>query len=425
MVSHPESQVIRHRRVPIYGIIMGLIFLSTLITYFDRVNISLLIPTLERNFHWTDAQVGLFLSAFFLGYTIFQIPGGLWSDRGGGKRPLAVGAAWWSIFTMLSAFGVTIPLMSAARFGMGMGEAMNFPADTELTAKWVPQKHRSRATGFNLSAIALGPLIATPLTIAILTAWGWRMVFVFYGIIGLLWVVAWSWYGRSRPEDHRSVTPDELAAIHAPDTRVQAEARSAPFRSWALWGMCISYFFLLYTLYLFLSWLPTYLEQARHFSTGSLALVGTIPWAVAFVTMNVGGWIIDGMIARGRTAGSARRLLIYIGLVGSAVFAVLGARVGGPGMAVALISVSMGFMGFCFSPYWALPIDYAPHNPGGASGLMNTWGNIAGIVAPAVTGFLVTASGNWDLALYISSALAVIGAIILWTSSFGRVQASD
>ncbi|MCY0897907.1 MAG: MFS transporter [Firmicutes bacterium] len=420
MVTQPEVRAGGRRRVPVYAFILGLIFLSTLILYFDRVNISLLVPTLERIFHWNDAEVGLALSAFFLGYTIFQIPGGLWADKSGGKRPLAVGAAWWSVFTMLSAFGVTIPLMSLFRFGMGMGEGVNFPADTQLVAQWIPKKHRSRATGFNLSAIALGPLIATPLTIWILTSLGWRMVFVVYGLIGLAWVVAWAIFGRSRPEDHPSVSAEEINIIRAPEAKVEAEARQEPFRTWSLWGMCISYFFLLYTLYLFLSWLPTYLVQARHFSTASLALVGTIPWAVAFLTMNVGGWLIDGMISRGKPAGSARRLLIYVGLVGSAVFAVLGADAPGASMALALISISMGFMGLCFSPYWALPIDYAPNNPGGASGLMNTWGNIAGIVAPAVTGFIVTDTGSWSMALYISAGLAVVGAIILWTASLDR-----
>ncbi|HEY1701429.1 MAG TPA: MFS transporter [Trebonia sp.] len=405
------------RRVPVYSVILFLIFLSTLITYCDRVNISYLLPYFHAHFGWNDAQLGLLSSTFFIGYTIFQIPAGLLADKFGGKRTLLVGSLWWSVFTIVSAAGTTIPLMGAIRALMGSGEAANFPSDTHLTRHWAPQSLRSRATGANLSAIALGPLIATPITVWLLDSYGWRSVFYFYGGVGLLWTVAWAWYGRSRPAEHPAVSREELATITAAEPSVAAERLDSPLRSRQVWGLTLSYFFLLYSFYLVLTLLPTYLVQARHFSTGSLALTATIPYAVAFITMNCSGFLIDRLIRRGWAVGTARRALIYIGLAGTAVFTALEAIAPGAGLAVALLSIALGFTGLCFSPYWALPIDYSPGSPGLVSGMLNTSGNIAGIVAPAVTGAIVTATGSWDVALFISAALSVAGVVVLGTFS--------
>ena len=401
------------RRVPVYGVILVLIFLSTLITYCDRVNISYLLPWFHSHFGWNDAELGLLSSTFFIGYTVFQVPAGMLADKFGGKRILLVGSLWWSVFTILSAVGTTIPLMGAIRALMGSGEAANFPSDTHLTRHWAPQSLRSRATGWNLSAIALGPLIATPITIWLLDSYGWRSVFYFYGVIGLIWTVAWAWYGRSRPTEHPAVSREELAKITAAEPAVAAESLDSPLRSRQVWGLTVSYFFLLYSFYLVLTLLPTYLEQARHFSTGSLALTATIPYAVAFITMNCSGFLIDRLIRRGWAVGTARRTLIYVGLAGTGVFTALEAVAPGAGLAVALLSIALGFTGLCFSPYWALPIDYSPGSPGLVSGMLNTSGNIAGIVAPAVTGAIVTATGSWDVALFISAALSVVGVIVL------------
>lgn len=421
--ASPSVVVAKRRRVPVYTVIMVLIFLSTLITYFDRVNISFLLPYFHTHFGWSDAELGLLSSAFFVGYTIFQIPAGILADKIGGKKTLLGGSAWWSVLTILSVFGTNVPLMSGLRAIMGVGEAANFPSDTQLTRQWVPPKQRSRGTGWNLSAIALGPLIATPITIGLLQAYGWRSVFIFYGVLGLIWTGVWSWYGRSRPEEHPKMTADELARIREAEPAVEQEAIAHPLRSARVWGLILSYFFLLYSFYLVLTLLPTYLVQARHFSTASLALNATIPWAVAFITMNASGVIIDWLIRRGWAAGTARRVLIYVGLVGTGVFVTLEAMAPTPGLAVTGVSIALGFAGLCFSPYWALPIDYSPGSPGMVSGVLNTSGNIAGIVAPAVTGLLVSATGSWDVALFVSAALAIVGAIILALLSRGTPAA--
>lgn len=414
----------KQRRVPVYTIILGLIFLSTLITYFDRVNISILLPFFQEHFGWSTAAVGLLSSTFFIGYTIFQIPSGLLADKVGGKWTLAGGSAWWSGFTLLSALGTTVPLMGTLRGLLGVGEAANFPSDTQLTRQWIPQKQRARATGWNLSAIVLGPLIATPLTVALLQGFGWRSVFIFYGIIGFIWTAAWVWYGKSRPDQHRHVSAKELEKITTPAPEVEKEALAKPLRSRSVWGLTLSYFFLLYSFYLVLTLLPTYLVQARGFSEASLALTATIPYIVAFITFNLSGYIIDKLIRAGMAAGTARRLMIYIGLVGTGVFTALEAAAPSPGLAVAGVSVALGFTGLCFSPYWALPIDYSPNSPGLIGGLINTSGNIAGIVAPAVTGLLVAATGGWHLALFISAVLAIVGAALLALLSRRAPQAS-
>lgn len=404
-------------RVPVHIKIIILIFLTTLVTYFDRVNISFLLPYFQNEFGWTTAQLGLISSAFFVGYTVFQIPWGKLADKIGGKRTLLFGSAWWSAFTILSVFGTTPALMATIRGLLGAGEAANFPSDTQLTRQWIPQRWRARAVGWNLSAIVLGPLIAAPLTVWLLTTFGWRSVFYFYGVIGFILAAVWAWYGRSRPEQHPKMTPGELERITAAEPNVEQEIIARPMRSLRVWGLAISYFFLLYSFYLVLTLLPTYLVQGRGFSTADLALTATIPYAVAFVTMNASGYIIDRLIGRGWAAGTARRLLIYIGLIGTGLFTVLEALAPTPALAVLGVAIALGFTGLCFSPYWALPIDYSPGSPGLVSGVLNTWGSVAGIVAPAVTGVLVTVTGSWNIALFVSAGSTILGAVVLAVTS--------
>jgi MFS transporter, ACS family, glucarate transporter len=182
---------VKRRPIPTYWIIGLFIFVNTMICYFDRVNFSVAAPTIMKHFNWDMGVLGLAMSMFGVGYIFTQIPAGLLGDRFGGRRVLAGGSIGWSFFTLLTPFAATPLLMYLVRGLLGLAEGLNFPGSTTVLSRWVPRKARARIQGLNLSGVAAGPLIATPLTVWIMTLFGWKAVFYFYGVLGFLWAVAW------------------------------------------------------------------------------------------------------------------------------------------------------------------------------------------------------------------------------------------
>jgi MFS family permease len=255
---------VKRRALPAYWIIGFFVFVNTMICYFDRVNFSVAAPTIMKYFNWDMGIMGVAMSMFGVGYILTQIPAGLLSDRFGGRRILAAGSVGWSFFTLLTPLAGTPLLMYLVRGLLGLAEGMNFPGSTSVLSRWVPRTARARIQGLNLSGIAAGPLIATPLTVWIMTQFGWQTVFYFYGVLGFLWAGAWLMYSTERPSEHKSVTGEDLRAIE--ESRAEESGVSvgdAPVRSMAVWGLTIAYFCFTYTWWLFLNWLPTYLVQAR------------------------------------------------------------------------------------------------------------------------------------------------------------------
>jgi MFS family permease len=168
--SPPED--VKQRAVPVYWIIGLFVFVNTMICYFDRVNFSVAAPAIMKYFNWDIGVIGLVMSMFGVGYIITQIPAGLLGDRFGGRKVLAAGSVGWSFFTLLTPFASTPLLMYLVRGLLGLAEGVNFPASTTVLSRWVPRKARARIQGMNLSGVAAGPLIATPLTVWIMTEFG-------------------------------------------------------------------------------------------------------------------------------------------------------------------------------------------------------------------------------------------------------------
>ena len=177
----------KQRSIPVYWIIGLFVFANTMICYFDRVNFSVAAPTIMKLFHWDMGILGLAMSMFWVGYILTQIPAGLLSDRFGGRKILAAGSMWWSFFTILTPWAATPLLMYLVRGMLGLAEGLNFPGSTSVLSRWVPRKARARIQGLNLSGVAAGPLIATPLTLWMMTTFGLKAMFCFYGILGFLW----------------------------------------------------------------------------------------------------------------------------------------------------------------------------------------------------------------------------------------------
>lgn len=388
-------------------------FLSIVIAYLDRGNLSVASTTIMKEHGWNAEQWGSILSAFFVGYLILQIPAGWLADKIGGKRVLAAGVAWWSIFTGLTPVAGSLNSLWLMRALMGVGEAVTFPSETAIASKWIPVKERARSQAWNLSGMALSLAVSVPISAWIISRYGWPSVFYISAVIGLIWVAFWLLFAKDHPSQHKLVNSAELALIEqgrtektVSQTDWRAVAKAGP-----VWALAINYFFQNYSWYLYLTWLPGYLVMARHFSILKMGIYGMLPYLGGFVAANLAGNISDKLIPRvGVTR--ARKYIMYAAFGGSALFLYLGATANSGGLAVLWISLAVSFLTMNFSSFWALPIDLGPKNAGLISGLMNTFGTIAGIIAPILTGLIVTKTGSWIYALSIAVGLSVVGIIV-------------
>jgi ACS family glucarate transporter-like MFS transporter len=415
--SDRAAAEVRQRFVPTYWIIGLLIFTNTMICYFDRVNFSVAAPTIMKLFHWDMGILGLAMSMFGVGYILTQIPAGLLSDRFGGRKILAAGSMGWSFFTLLTPFAGTPLLMYLVRGLLGLAEGLNFPGATSVLSRWVPRKARARIQGLNLSGVAAGPLIATPLTLWIMTVFGWKAMFYFYGILGLLWAGAWLLYSTENPSEHKGMSTEILREIEAGQASEAAvSVGDAPIRSKAVWGLATAYFCFTYTWWLFLNWLPTYLVQARGYTTIKMGFFASLPWLAALISTNGAGWLSDALVKRGFSTGSARRTLIYAGAPAMAACLWLVTQAGNAEVAVGLITVTISLAGMNFPGFWSLPMDMNVRKAGFITGMMNTGSALASIVAPGVTGYVAMWFG-WTAALGLGSVLALLSAIVMYLTA--------
>jgi sugar phosphate permease len=402
-------------KIKVRWIIMFFIFLSTALAYTDRSNISMVAVTMMKQFGWNEQQFGLLSSAFFAGYLLLGIPAGWMSDKWGGVKFLALGVGLWSVFTILTPVGWSFASIIVIRFLLGVGEAVNFPSHTSVVSKWSPLHVRGRWQGLNMSGMAIGVMITAPITAWLTQKFSWHASFYFFGALGIIWAIIWLKVATDRPKDHPFISAEELKELEGDGTKEVAQAVKVPWskmlRVKEVWGMTIIYFFQNYNWYLYLTWLPAYFMKARGFTMLKVGIYGVLPWLGAFVAMNLAGFLSD-YLAKKYNLTTARRIPIYISFLGTAIFMALGAYTPNQWAALAYITLSVTFLGINFTSFWTLPIDIGPKSAGTISGIMNTSGTIAGIIAPALTGFLIVSLGSWQYVLFIGAALALIGAIL-------------
>src|SRR6185295_2811509 len=238
--------------------------------YMDRVNISSALPVIQKELGFSLVTLGWILGAFRWGYALFQIPGGWVVDRIGPRRALTLIVTWWSIFTSATALAWSAGSMAACRFLFGVGEAGAFPIATRSLSRWMLPTERGFAQGVTHAGSRLGAAITPPLVVWMMTAYGWRVPFLAFGLLGIVWAAAWYWYYRDTPAEHRSVNAAERQLIeNSVGGARSATTRSVPWRqilrSSNLWTLCAMYFCYAYCISVYLDWFPKYLNAHRGF----------------------------------------------------------------------------------------------------------------------------------------------------------------
>lgn len=256
-----------------------LCFCANIICFMDRVNISIAAPFIMQHYGWNENQMGIIFSAFFVGYVIFMIPGGIVADRYGPRKVLAGGMAFWSLFTFLTPFFPRIWSMSMCRFLIGTGQAANYPGINNFIARQVPPSHRAKVQGFTLSGNTIGAVVGLPVGSWIILTWGWPSIFYQFGLLGIVWILFWFYANRREAPDAAETLEGQRAPV---PWRKLLGHRSAL-------GLTGSYFCHNYAAFMFLAWLPTYLIKVHGLSLAATGLGAMVPALASAIFMNLSG----------------------------------------------------------------------------------------------------------------------------------------
>ncbi|HWR08298.1 MFS transporter [Sporomusa sp.] len=394
-----------------------LMFLISFISYMDRVNLSVATPEIMKEFSFSKMDIGLLQTAFFLGYSLMQIPGGIMSEIFGHRVVITVAATFWSIFTALTATCNSLPMFAVVRTLFGIGEGPLAPSFSRFIYRWFNSNEKARGASFLLGGVFFGPVVGPAATVALMLAFGWRSVFVIFGAAGIILAAAWYYFATESPRHNKFVNAAEVAHIEGDNPEAtQPQKELAPWRSFLtspqFWAIGIQFFITDYIMYVFLAWLPLYLMEAQNFSLQKMGIAASFPWAALCIVTFATGYLSDKLIMAGVSKYKVRTLSGVIGLALCCVCLYLGAIATTPTMNVFWLTLSLGSLGLTFNAGWAACIDLGGKFSGSVSGWMNFWGNLGGVAAPLLTAWIATNYG-WQSAITVTSAFAIIG-MIAW-----------
>lgn len=416
-------------------LIMVMLFITVVINYLDRSNLSIAAPALKDEFGLDTVHEGLILSAFGWTYAAMQIPGGWLVDRVAPRVLYAAALILWSAATFFMGFAGSFVLLFVLRLAVGALEAPAYPINNRVVTTWFPEKERATAIGFYTSGQFVGLAFLTPVLAWLQHHYGWHMVFVSTGLLGIVWGVVWSLVYRE-PRQFKGANAAEIDLIQQGGGVVDLERRvtekKTPF-SWGdlglvmsrrkLWGVYLGQFCLTSTLWFFLTWFPTYLVKYRGMDFIKSGFLASVPFLAAFIGVLCSGVLSDFLIRRGATVGLARKLPIILGLLIST--SMIGANfTDSTGWVIFFLALAFFGNGLA-SITWSLVSALAPVRLLGLTGgVFNFVGNLSSICTPIVIGFLVSKDNFAPAIVYVSS-LALLGALsyILLVGKVERIDA--
>jgi sugar phosphate permease len=404
------------RGAPLVKVRHGILFLLCLmyfIAYVDRVNISTAALSLRTELGITPTELGVVFSAFAYPYAGMQIAGGWLADRFGPRRTLAALSLLWAAATIATGLSSSVSAIVLCRVLVGLGEGGAFPAATRAFTFWLPARERGFAQGITHSFARLGGAITPPLVLAIAARSGWRTSFITLGAASVAWTAVWLATFTDTPDEHPRVGASELGEIRGDRPSPRGSSGPTPWRVIVrrMWLVTLVDFCYGWSLRVFLTWLPSYLSDARGFALGEIALMTMLPLLGGVVGDTLGGVASDAIYRRTGNLRLARRSLLIVGLGGALAFMLPAIVVRSAIGAVSLLGAAFFFLELSNAVLWTLPLDIAGAFAGTAGGIMNTGFAVAGIISPVVFGVLIDRTGRYELPLFISAALLLVGAV--------------
>ena len=387
---------------------------AVFICYIDRINMSVAIIPMAEEFGWGPQMQGTVLSSFFVGYLLLQIVGGTLADRYGAKVVLGTGVLLWSLFTILTplaaSFGLGILILN--RILMGMGEAVTFPSIYALLARWVPSSERARAMGAINSGIPLGTVFALLATPLIVQSYGWEWAFYSFGLIGVVWFFAWQKLASSQPSDHLNITAKELAHIQLegePSKTETAPPILSLLKSPAVRAIMVAHFCNNWSLFLLLTWLPTFINKGLGVDYASVGMFTMIPFVTSFFFYNISGGIADRMIKSGMQVVKVRKIMQSISLGGMAATMMVVGYSNNIWMAIGIMTIGNILGSAAIGGFVVNHMDIAPKYAGTLMGITNTAAAVPGIIGVYAAGMILEMTGSWVLVFQVAGTVSLFG----------------
>jgi MFS family permease len=396
-----------------------IVFAVTLamVTYIDRVSISFAAPFIRRDLGLSEVQMGWAFAAFGWAYAMFEIPGGFMGDWMGPRKVLTRIVLWWSVFTAATGWAWSFTSLTATRFLFGAGEAGCFPNIAKAFNTWLPSRERVRAQGIVwLSARWAGAF--TPLLVAVIMARvGWRHAFALFGSIGLVWAALFFLWFRDDPLKKPGLNAAERELLKSGAAMASGHAHvpwKTFLRSQQVWMLCGQFFCLNYGWYFYVTWMPSYLREARHLAITSSALLSILPLFCGGLGNPVCVYLSRIVTERTGSVARARRMMAYLGFAGASLFLTLSTFLRNPLPAMLAIGAASFSNDLVMPGAWTASMDVGGKFAGTLGGTMNMCGNIGGALAPLAIGYMLAWSGgNWNLTFYVSAAIYAMG-VIFW-----------
>ncbi len=414
-IANPNTSFVR-------WILVFWLFVLSAVAFLDRVNISVAGTLIREDFHLTKVQLGWVFSAFLVGYALFQTIGGRLADRFGSRKVLAGGVLWWGIFTAVTALVPSqIPnallLFIAARFLLGAGEAVVYPASNQFVARWIPAKERGIANGWIFAGVGAGAGLTPPMITYVMRTYGWRSSFWLCSVIGVVAGLVWWVASRDTPEEHPRVSPAELRKIRA-GVPADESARDITRNSLVAWttvltskevlAVTLSYFCYGYVAWIFFSWFYIYLAEVRGLDLKASGWYATLPFLAMAVTCPLGGLINDALTAR-FSARAGRCGVGAVAMLLTAVFLATGSMVSSTRLASIVLAGGAGALYLSQSSFWSVTADISGPSSGSVSGFMNMGAQIGGAVTASLTPIIASFFG-WTASFWVAAALSLVGA---------------
>jgi len=426
LVKPSESNVTSLLKSKRFYVVL-LLFTAQIINYIDRVNLSVAAPLISKEFGWDPATMGLIFSSFLWTYVIFLVPSGWLTDMIGARKLNSWAISIWSAAAMLTGAITGFYTMLAARFALGIGESATNPSGGKVIRDWFPVRERGVVSSVFQCGTLAGPAIGMPFVAWLVVTTGWRMSFVIAGAVGFIWLIFWLKYFYN-PKECSWLSSEERNYILANNASTEAAATTPAKKKFSvkdlsivghllsqrtMWGLAVPQGCIVYTLYLFLTWLPSYLVQAKNFTLMKAGMWGTVPFVVAVILGIFFGKVSDLILTPDKVIQGKRRQMMILFMLLSSV-ELFAAVINNAYAILLLIALSLSAMASALSLNVALTNDLVkdPKVAGTAFGILILGGNTFGLMAPILTGYIVKTTGSFDSAFFLAGAILIFGALV-------------
>lgn len=408
------------REAPQRWWLMVLLVTGMIFCYVQRGALSIAAPFMIKEHHLSAAAMGILLSAFFWSYSFMQMPAGWLVDRFGVRYGYGIGFALWSIASASMGFAGSLAALVVLRIFLGIGQAAAFPASARAVSNWFKDRERGTVTAGYLTGVRLGQALVSAAGALLITVSGFRYFFLIIGLAPLVWLHPWWLFLRRW--DRAAVVPTATRGAASASQQLSFHQSLGLFRYRSVIGIFLGFFAYDYAWYVYVTWLPSYLVMERGFSTREMAVYGSVPYVTMSLVVLLSGFLSDALVRQGYPEPMVRKRMIVIGLA-TACLIVPAGLVEDRMTAVWLLSISLAGLGIATPNTWTLTQAVCSRSiVGTVSGIQNFGGNLGGILAPALTGFIAQATRSFALAMTLAGAILILGILSYCFLISGKVD---